>query len=190
MVIANIIKVIDSINKNVSKVFINIATVLLFIMTSSIVLQVFLRYFFNKPLSWPEELSVYLMLWMSYLALPYLVYSNKNVSMTLLSDKFKNTPFRHIFDIFYVSVIIFVGFTWYPFAIKAVKDGMIVSLNQIPFGNIGVVQFIVPLSLFFTMFIAAQKFFVSLCFLFKKEELVSKIFVDPFANTQDGSDLQ
>lgn len=40
-------------------------------MTLVVLLQVFCRYVLNAPLSWPEEASRYLMVWMTFLVAPF-----------------------------------------------------------------------------------------------------------------------
>ncbi|MGL5253574.1 MAG: TRAP transporter small permease [Brevinema sp.] len=175
---------IDKFHKLICKIFVNFATVLLFIMTAIIVLQVTLRYFFNSPLPWPEELAVYLMLWMSYLCLPYLIYSDKNISMTLVSDRFKNTKFQYILEIIYVIFIVFTGFIWYPFAIKAFTSGMGVRLVQLPL-TVAMIYAIIPVSLLFMITIAIQRLFTSLCFLLNLFPKDCGIGVDPFQSVSE-----
>ena len=155
---------IDGIHKVICKIFVNTATICLIIMTLIIVVQVLLRYFFNSPLPWPEEVAVYLMLWMSYLCLPYLVYSNQNVSITFLPDYFKGTKVQYILEIIYVMFILFTGVIWYPFAIQGMQNGFLITLSQIPI-SMGIILTIVPVSLFFMITIAAQKLFLSVCML-------------------------
>ncbi|MGL4364834.1 MAG: TRAP transporter small permease [Bacteroidales bacterium] len=152
-------------------------------MTIVIVLQVILRYFLNSPLSWAEELTVYLMLWMSYLCLPYLIYSNKNVSMSLLSNRFNGTKIEYVLEIIYLLFIIFTGFVWYPFAIKGVQNGLLIELTQLPV-NFGIVHSIIPVSLTLMLTIAFQRLLYSLYHLFGKPAEL-EIFVDPLNSTQE-----
>ncbi|MGL4676999.1 MAG: TRAP transporter small permease [Brevinema sp.] len=162
--ISKILFGVDHIHKLFCRFFVNMATFFLIVMTVLIVIQVLLRYFFNSPLPWAEEVAVYLMLWMAYLCLPYLVYSNQNISMTLLSDRFVGTKIQYILEILYVLFIVFTGLTWYPYAILSVKNGFLVSLTQIPL-SMGVVLSVIPVSLLLMITIALQKLIISLCCL-------------------------
>lgn len=59
---------IDSILKKVDVVFIWLTVISLGGMTLAIFLQVLFRYVFNSPLAWTEELSVFMFIWMTFLA--------------------------------------------------------------------------------------------------------------------------
>ena len=48
-----------------------VAGVCLASMTIVVLLQVFCRYVLNAPLSWPEEASRYMMVWMTFLVVPF-----------------------------------------------------------------------------------------------------------------------
>lgn len=48
-----------------------VASVCLALMTLVVLLQVFCRYVLNSPLSWPEEASRYMMVWMTFLVAPF-----------------------------------------------------------------------------------------------------------------------
>lgn len=183
---ARIFSGIDKFHKLVCTVFVNFATILLFAMTAVIVLQVTLRYFFNSPLPWPEELAVYLMLWMSYLCLPYLIYSDKNISMTLVSDRFKNTKFRYVLEIIYVMFIIFIGYTWYPFAVKSFISGKGVRLVQLPL-TVAMIYAVIPVSLALMMTVAFQRLFTSVCFLLNIFPKGFEIGADPFTSEPEKS---
>ncbi|MGL5956352.1 MAG: TRAP transporter small permease [Brevinema sp.] len=177
--ISKILSGIDSIHQFFCRLFVNTATFFLIIMTIIIVIQVCLRYFFGSPLAWSEEVAVYLMLWMAYLCLPYLVYSNQNISMTFLSDRFKGTKIQYILEIFYVMFIVFTGVVWYPYAILSVKNGFLVTLTQIPL-NMGIVLSIIPVSLLLMITIALQKLIVSLCCLIYGKHSKQTQFFKPF----------
>ncbi|WP_027188700.1 TRAP transporter small permease [Desulfovibrio cuneatus] len=41
--------------------------IIVLVMFGSLLLQVISRYFFNSPLSWPEEVTMFLMAWMSFI---------------------------------------------------------------------------------------------------------------------------
>lgn len=181
----SIILFIDNMHKFICKVFVNIATVTLIIMTISVVVQVVLRYFLKSPLSWVEEFAVYLMVWMSYLCLPYLVYADKNVVMELIYGKFKHTKIKYIFDIVYICFIVFIAVVYFPFSITSFQQGMSINANLLPI-SLAVVRVVMPISLFFTITVSLQKLIVTLCYLFNVE--YANLFLkDPFESSEEDS---
>ena len=178
----SIVLYIDKFHKTVCKILVNIATVSLILMTASIILQVILRYFFKMPLRWVEEFAVYLMVWMSYLCLPYLVYADKNVVMELVYGKFKGTKIKYIFDIFYICFIVFIAVVYFPFSVSSFKTGLNIHANLLPI-TLGVVRIIMPISLFLTITVALEKLIIALMHLFNVE-YVNLFLNDPFSQNQ------
>ncbi|MBW1862435.1 MAG: TRAP transporter small permease [Deltaproteobacteria bacterium] len=69
--------------------------VLLFI-TFSIFIDVFLRYFFNKPSIWITEVSSYLFLYIIFLGTAYALQQGMHIRVTFLLDRFNDTLTRII----------------------------------------------------------------------------------------------
>ncbi|MDC7240379.1 MAG: TRAP transporter small permease [Spirochaetales bacterium] len=59
---------IEAILKKIDLIFIGLTVISLGGMTLAIFLQVLFRYVFNSPLAWTEELSVFMFIWMTFLA--------------------------------------------------------------------------------------------------------------------------
>ncbi|MDC7233311.1 MAG: TRAP transporter small permease [Spirochaetales bacterium] len=59
---------IEAILKKIDIIFIALTVISLGGMTLFIFLQVLFRYVFNSPLAWTEELSVFMFIWMTFLA--------------------------------------------------------------------------------------------------------------------------
>lgn len=178
----NIVLLIDKFHKTVCGMLVNLATICLVIMTVSIILQVLLRYFLKMPLRWVEEFAVYLMVWMSYLCLPYLVYADKNVVMELIYGKFKNTKVKYIFDIFYICFIVFIAVVYFPFSVSSFNVGINIKANLLPI-TLGVVRIIMPVSLFLTATVALEKLIITLMHLFNIG-YVDLFLKDPFSQNQ------
>jgi len=68
---ANFCSMLCRFNKIATRIFCAIAGVCLGAMTSVVLLQVFCRYVLNAPLSWPEEASRFMMVWMTFLVAPF-----------------------------------------------------------------------------------------------------------------------
>ncbi|MHB8916733.1 MAG: TRAP transporter small permease [Desulfocucumaceae bacterium] len=54
------------------------------VMVLAVLLQVFFRYVLNSPLSWPEELTIYLMAWMAFVGSAVAVKSSEHIGVDLL----------------------------------------------------------------------------------------------------------
>lgn len=74
--------------RRVDKVLKAVISAMVGVMLAVIVLQVFCRYVLNAALSWPEELSRYLQIWVGLLAATYAYQEGSHVGVTFLLDKF------------------------------------------------------------------------------------------------------
>jgi len=72
---------ISSILDKISRAIVLIASS---IMVLAILLQVFCRYVLNSPLSWPEELTIYLMAWLAFIGSAVAVKSSEHIGVDLL----------------------------------------------------------------------------------------------------------
>lgn len=60
--------------------------VLIVLFTVVLVVNVTLRYGFNSPLYYAEELAVYILIWMAFLAISVSLHENTQIRLTLLTD--------------------------------------------------------------------------------------------------------
>lgn len=90
---------LHKINEPIANIFTQLSGVLLLIMTVIVLLQVACRYVLNIPLSWTDETSRFLMIYMTYLCLPLVYLRDQNIAMTFMTDKFKNIRVYHVFMI-------------------------------------------------------------------------------------------
>ena len=63
----SIFTAIDAFSHALDRHITRLVGVIILCMFASLFLQVCCRYFFNAPLSWPEEITMFLMAWMSFL---------------------------------------------------------------------------------------------------------------------------
>jgi len=78
--VAGLVRLMDKVLKAVISTMIGV-------MLAVIVLQVFNRYVLNAALSWPEELSRYLQIWVGLLAAIYAYQEGSHVGVTFLLEK-------------------------------------------------------------------------------------------------------
>lgn len=90
-------KILMKINMPIAKFGKEIAGILLLLMTTIVVLQVFFRYIVGEPLGWSDELSRYMMIYMTYLCLPIIYLQDRNIAMTFLLEKLQGKRIYHLF---------------------------------------------------------------------------------------------
>lgn len=97
-------KTLDLIQKLIN-IFLSVA---IFAMTLIIFLQVISRYIFNSPLVWSEELSRYLFVWISFLAIADAVRTKSHIALSILTDRM-NEDRKQIISRLNYSLICIIG---------------------------------------------------------------------------------
>ena len=92
------------------------------IMTGIIFLQVVLRYVFQSPFSWAEELARYLLIWITCLGSAYAIRDGMHISIGYLRSKLKGTAKTIVTVVVYVMTL--------GFFIYCIKEGMLFSFAQ------------------------------------------------------------
>ncbi|WP_228777426.1 TRAP transporter small permease [Lonepinella koalarum] len=120
MILKNIENILAKVNEPIANTGKRIAGLLLIMMTSIVLLQVFYRYLLGSPLTWTDELSSYLMIYMTYLCLPLIYLTDQNIAMTFLVEKIKGKRishlvmfFVHIFALLTIAVWIYFGWAFF-----------------------------------------------------------------------------
>jgi len=78
---------IRGILKRIERVEMALAKLCLLVMIVVGGMQVLFRYAFNRPLTWPEELSGFLLIWMTFLVADILVKRKGHVEVEYFADK-------------------------------------------------------------------------------------------------------
>lgn len=92
------------------------------IMTGIIFVQVVLRYVFQSPFSWAEELARYLLIWITCLGSAYAIRDGMHISISFLRSKLKDSAQT-------VVTVVIYGLTL-GFFICCIKEGLLFSLAQ------------------------------------------------------------
>ncbi len=87
----------------------NLSWVLLFAITMLNIVQVFYRYVLNDALSWTEEASLWMMVWISFAILPVAYRKGLNISMMLFRDMLKRNRFEYIIRCIYHMIVIAIA---------------------------------------------------------------------------------
>lgn len=148
---------INQVLKRIGGVLANIVLTFDAIAMAAIVLiifaQVISRYVFNRSLTWSEELSKFITVWIIFLTTGYVLFAKQHVSMDLffgLISKRAQFYISKVFCaiyIFFCYVMIKNGFTFY-------KLGLGVSASSFDF-PLNYIYLIVPISGFLMLFYTA-----------------------------------
>ena len=108
-------RALNKINAPIAKIGAEVSGILLLIMTIIVLLQVGCRYILNIPLSWTDETSRFLMIYMTYLCLPIVYLNDQNIAMTFITDKFKGMRVYSLFMMIahIASLILFAIWIYY-----------------------------------------------------------------------------
>lgn len=82
-------KIIRKLDELLGKVEYGLLIVLTVLLTLILATQVVLRYFFNSPLFWAEEVSVQILISATFIGVSYLLFSNKLVRVDFILENLK-----------------------------------------------------------------------------------------------------
>ena len=112
-----------------------IAMVIMVLIAIFMGMQVCARYIFNSSLSWPEEICVYMLIWMGMISLSYCIRKNSSIKVEMIINLFP-VKVRSIFHILEdVISIVFYGFLCIPawqLLGKALKSGQVSAALHLP----------------------------------------------------------
>ena len=92
------------------------------IMTGIIFVQVVLRYVFQSPFSWAEELARYLLIWITCLGSACAIRDGMHISISYLRSKLQDSAQTAVTVVIYVVTL--------GFFICCIKEGLLFSLAQ------------------------------------------------------------
>lgn len=123
---------LDKINNPIARLGEKLGGALLVVMTVIVLLQVFCRYLLGSPLTWTDELSCYLMIYMTYLCMPLVYLRDKNIAMTFIVEKIQGKRISHLL-MFFVHIIALIIFAvWIYFGWQFFLKGNVLA-NSLPF---------------------------------------------------------
>ena len=108
-VLSTMTAMLHRVNGWVEKIAVNLAWVLLFIITLLNIVQVFYRYVLNNALSWTEEASLWMMVWITFIILPVAYHKSLNISMMFFRDMLKRNRAEYLIRCFFHVVVIVIA---------------------------------------------------------------------------------
>jgi len=155
-------KALNAITTPLSKFLRHLAGILLLVMTVIVVAQVLFRYILNIPLSWTDESSRFLMIYMTYLCLPFVYLTDKNIAMTFVTEILeKKAPrfFSFLTLLAHISAIL-VFAVWIKFGWNFFQTGSVMA-DSLPIPMF-YVYIIPPVMMGLTILYALQKSLASI----------------------------
>ena len=113
--LASLEKGLSRVNAPLARLGSWIGGAMLVAMTVIVLLQVVFRYLLGMPLSWTDELSRFLMIYMAYLCLPLIYLQDKNIAMTFLLEALKQRRGRHLLMVVIHILAILTFCVWIKF---------------------------------------------------------------------------
>ena len=101
--------VLNRINGGVEKIAVNMAWVMLLAITLLNIVQVFYRYVLNNALSWSEEASLWMMVWITFVILPVAYHKGLNISMMFFRDMLKKNRAEFVIRCLFHCIVITIA---------------------------------------------------------------------------------
>lgn len=99
---------LEKVNKYIGKIEYLFALLLMGFTTLITVAQVVTRYGFNHPLTWPEELSTLLLVWITFVGASLLLKREKHIEIDFFTNYFSKKAQKAISLINYFLMFVFV----------------------------------------------------------------------------------
>ena len=119
---------LSKVNNWVEKFAVNLAWVLLFIITLLNIVQVFYRYVLNNALSWTEEASLWMMVWITFVIMPVAYHKGLNISMMFFRDMLKKSRLEYILRCLFHAIVIVIAVICFDQAWQMYKGGSRIEL--------------------------------------------------------------
>lgn len=118
---AALLQILQRTSASVARVEMFTCKALVVVFTLLLIVNVGLRSVFNSPLFFAEELAIYILIWMAFLAISFSLHENSQVSLTLVKDMLPPSVQRGL-SILTDSIIIAILATVFWYAVKWVTS--------------------------------------------------------------------
>lgn len=120
-----------------------VVTALYAVIIAAMFAQVLFRYVLGSPLSWSEEISRYMFIWLCYLGAYVAVIRNAHVGVDYLTRHFPPPVMRALHAVFGVIILGMLGFVVYWGAFLT-RDNVAAGWWTVPFLSMGLAYAAVP----------------------------------------------
>ena len=128
----------------VNKIMDGVSVLCMVLILLLVIAQVAMRYIFNSPLTWSEELAVFVLIWLTFIGSLICMRDKEHIEVTILVDHLPRTlqrivvAFSRLASVFFLLVVAYYGS-------DLVMENMTVTspANKI---SMGLVYTIIPLS--------------------------------------------
>lgn len=148
-------RILQSLNAIALKCCLWIALVCLAAMTAITLLQVGARYLFSSPFAWPEEVARMLMVWMTFLVVPYAYREGLLVRLESLSARIPK-KFQPIFDTLMHGMLLVLFLLLLRESIWMVEKGSVIRASSIDI-SMGWAFSILPISILLLITVALEQ---------------------------------
>jgi TRAP-type C4-dicarboxylate transport system permease small subunit len=136
------------------------AIMLTAVMLVIMVVQVFFRYVLNDSIVWAEELSTFMMMWVAFLVAPVLYRERRNVTITLLVEKFPPRMQQLLAMVMEVAILAVIAY-FFNESLNVVQRGHLTKVTSVPITFFHV-NLIVPISMVFMFWVGLVNFWEAL----------------------------
>jgi len=124
----NVKIILGKINGLVEKVAITSAWIMLLAITLLNIAQVFYRYVLNNALSWSEEASLWMMVWITFIILPIAYRKGLNISMMFFRDRLDRNRFEFSIRCLFHLIVILIAVVCFDQAWEMYRGGSRIEL--------------------------------------------------------------
>lgn len=104
-----IVGLVEKVSQGVNSVVERVTVVLAIVLTGVVSLGVIFRYLFNSPLSWEQESSILLFMWVAFLGASIAFYMKSHVRITFVVDAFPGRLKVWVALIGHIALLLFFG---------------------------------------------------------------------------------
>ena len=101
--------------------------VIMAVMVSTILMQVFFRYVLNAAMPWPEELTIFLLSWMTFIGSAIALKNWQHIGITLFANMLPKTLQQWLSILVKLTVLFFAVFLIYTGVIFVQRSAAMVS---------------------------------------------------------------
>ena len=112
-------KVLTAVNRILQKIEVAFGAVVVAVIFILTLFNIIMRYFFNSPIFWCEEVILYSFIWLGFLAVAYTLANDNHVRFSFLLDKMPRIP-QLIVQVILNAIIIAALAILLPYAIRVI----------------------------------------------------------------------